>query len=526
MTINESEYTVKVDTHSTRLMGPPKPVSAKILDDHDHPVTVRDVSIGKSGDEQNPSGEMAEPSKSSVMASVIRSIVRTASLAEFVRFFGAGMIVFALSLFLLQGVDATNDLQRFHLLLLQTGLLGVSGFAVGYLLKEPRGARVFFSLGLMSIPANMAVLGAMIYSVVNAGELTTHYPEYANWQASNLSEIATALATGAVVLVPMALFAFSIFARQSRVWLSAGYLVSSVVLLIPVRGTFMITVMAGLLVTGILLLIRRQRASREMVLTAGERFAQLLLFLPPVLMVVRSAMLYSSEFSMLVSLFSIAYLVLRFSSKQLKAPSWFANCVHLFTALAAVFLAGLLSSLVVTSGLFMAPSLAFCLILGVLLLDLSRLVPSAAVRWWMHLGWTLLCVPAFIGNHVFLAGAASIIVTLLICTLMIVSGVWFKTRLVTILGILALMGNVLIQGSYMTHLLFTSNWMTLAAAGAVIVVVGSLIERYGVSGRLKIQSWMRVHQAENLLKTAVKEAEGAAAGVTIDDSAEPENLAA
>ena len=526
MTINESEYTVKVDRRSTQLMGPPKPTSAKPLNDNDHQVTVREVSKREPAEEQGLSGEMPEPSKSSVVASVIKSIVRTASLAELVRFCGAGMIVFALSLFLMQGVDATNDLQRFHLLLLQTGLLGVSGFAVGYLLKEPRGARVFFSLGLMSIPANMAVLGAMIYSVVNAGELTTHYPEYANWQASNLTEIATALATGAVVLVPMALFAFSVFARQSRVWLTAGYLLSSAVLLVPVRGTFMITVMAGLLVMGILLLIRRQRVSREVVLTAEERFSQLLLFLPPVLMVVRSAMLYSSEFSMLVSLFSIAYLVLRFSSKQLKTASWFANSVHLFTALAAVFLAGLLSSLVATSGLFMAPNLAFCLILGVLLLDLSRLVPSPAVRWWMHMGWALLCVPAFFGNYVFLAGAASIIVTLLICTLMIVSGILFKTRLVTILGILALIGNVLMQGSYMTHLLFTSNWMTLAAAGAVIVVAGSLIERYGVSGRLKIQSWMRVYQAENLIQSAVKQTDEAAAAVTLDDSAEPENLAA
>ena len=523
MTINESEYTVKVDSRSTRVMGPPEPVSAKSFGDQDHQLTAREVSKRETGEEQNPAGEMAEPSKSSAVASVIQSIVRTASLAELVRFSGAGMIVFALSLFLLQGVDATNDLQRFHLLLLQTGLLGVSGFAVGYLLKESRGARVFFSLGLLSIPANMAVLGAMIYSVVHAGELTTHYPEYANWQASNLTEIATAMATGAVVLVPMALFAFSVFARQSRVWLTAGYLLSSTALLIPVRSTFMITVMAGLVVMGILLPIRRQRALRERVPTAEERFAQLLLFLPALLMVVRSAMLYSSEFSMLVSLFSIAYLVLRFSSKQLKAPSWFANSVHLFTALAAVFLAGLLSSLVATSGLYMAPNLVFCLILGVLLLDLSRLVPSPAVRWWMHVGWALLCIPAFFGNYVFLSGVAAIIVTLLICTLMIVSGVLFKSRFVTVLGILALIGNVLMQASYMTHLLFTSNWMTLAAAGAVIVVAGSLIERYGVSGRLRIQSWMRGFQAECQIQSADEQA---VADVTLEDRAEPENLAA
>ena len=76
-------------------------------------------------------------------------IRKATTIAELTRLSGAALIVFALSLFLMQGVDASNDLQRYHLLLLQTSFLGAAGFAVGFLLKEPRGARVFFSLGLI-----------------------------------------------------------------------------------------------------------------------------------------------------------------------------------------------------------------------------------------------------------------------------------------------------------------------------------------------------------------------------------------
>ncbi|MGQ7848417.1 hypothetical protein ACUNV4_28220 [Granulosicoccus sp. 3-233] len=445
------------------------------------------------------------PPKSAILQSIIRSMVRTSTLAGAIRFCGAGMIVFALSLFLMQGVDAANDLQRFLLLLIQTTLLGASGFAVGYLLKEPRGARVFFLIALMSIPANLAVLGGMIYSVVHAGELTTHYPEYANWHASNLVEILTAMASGAVVLAPMAFFAFSVFARQSRVWLTVAYLLGSTVLLLPVRSMLPATLIAALLATALILLIRRHGSSRDKVMTGEERLARLLLFFPPVLILARSATLYASEFSMLVSLFSIVYLLMRFCCKQWHSPSWFANSVHLLTALAATCLAGLYSSLLAIGHINTSVNLSFCLILGALLLDLSRQVSSSSVRWWIHVGWALLCIPALFSYQLFLGGASSLVVTLLIGVLIVGSGVMTRRRLVTAVGILALLGSVLLQGRYMTHMLMTSNWMTLALVGAVIVVTGSLIERYGVSGKLGLQAWLNRPESTQMCQSSFTE---------------------
>ena len=485
--INESEYTVRQSRSTTILTGPPRPAHVARLSRAEGHVEDAVITNEKAFDSTDETGDT---SRSAAVASVIAATVKATSIAGVVRFCGAGMIVLAVSLFLMQGVEVSNDLHRFHRLLAQTGLLGAAGFAIGFILKEPRGARVFFSLGLISIPANMAVLGGMIYSVVHVGELTTHYPDYANWQASSLSQIAIALVTGAVVLIPMAMFAFSVFARQSRVWLTSSYLLVSAVLLLPVRGTFSVTLIAGLLVVGLTLLLRRQRASRASVMTGEERFSQLILFLPPVLMIIRTALLYSSEFNMLVIMSGIVYLVLRSCCKQKQSPSWLANAIHLLSALAAVCLAGMLSSLLAVNMIYTAPNLSFCVILGGLLLELSRRVPSSTVRWWMHTGWALLCVPSLLSYYIFATNALSIIIGLLICAAVVASGILTRRRLVTAIGVLTLVANVLFQGAYMTSLVMNSSWISLTLAGAAIVASGSLIERFGVPCRLQLQAWL------------------------------------
>ena len=83
-----------------------------------------------------------------------------------------------------------------YVLLGQSGLLALAGLAIGYLLKEPKGARVFLTLALASVPANMAVLGAMVYSIApldgllpGTATLDGGYPAYAFWEASGPGDL-------------------------------------------------------------------------------------------------------------------------------------------------------------------------------------------------------------------------------------------------------------------------------------------------------------------------------------------------
>lgn len=456
---------------------------------------------------------------------LVNRIIKAGSMAELARISGATLIVFAVSLYLMQGIEATNDLQRFLWLLLQTGLLGGAGLVVGYLLKEPRGARIFFLLGLLSIPANMAVLGAMIHSLMPAAaEQSVQYPEYIHWQASSLMQIMTAAGAGAMILLPMAWFAFSVFARRFRGWMALAYLFASTLLLIPVRDTMLISAIAAVTALGVLVLIRRKCKPGDRQLTTEERFASALLFLPPVLMVARSAMLYSSDFNLFVALLAVAYLVMRQCSRQCQMPVFLHGLVHVFSALTATCLAVFVTSMTLGSALTPVASLLFVSILGGLLVELSRAVPSRAVRWWMHTGWGLCCLPAFFGSYLLWTGAGAVLTIASICVLMIVSGKLLQNRLVLALGVLSVLANLLIHGRFMGSMLMQANWLLLACSGAIIVILGSLIDRYGDRIQARMQEWMESHAGMDT--TTAEDSIPVAESVLPEDASETERLVA
>ena len=83
---------------------------------------------------------------------ILQSLQGFATVSEALRLLGAGVLVASMSVFLLQGWNEGNDISRYLLLLSQTGLLAVAGFAMAYGLKETKGARMFFGLALISHP--------------------------------------------------------------------------------------------------------------------------------------------------------------------------------------------------------------------------------------------------------------------------------------------------------------------------------------------------------------------------------------
>ncbi|RLA30822.1 MAG: hypothetical protein DRR11_12410, partial [Gammaproteobacteria bacterium] len=118
---------------------------------------------------------------------VMQSVRNFASLSEALRMVGAAVLLASMSVFLMQGWNDGNDISRYLLLLAQTGLLTAAGFAMSHGLKETKGARIFFGLSLVSIPANFTILGALLYSVFQwDGGLST-YPGYATWQIEDVA---------------------------------------------------------------------------------------------------------------------------------------------------------------------------------------------------------------------------------------------------------------------------------------------------------------------------------------------------
>jgi len=71
------------------------------------------------------------------------------------RVFGACAVIASLSLFLIEGWTDGNDLNRYFKLLAQTGLITGAGLFLSFVVKEVKGARVFFGVFLrVTVQAN------------------------------------------------------------------------------------------------------------------------------------------------------------------------------------------------------------------------------------------------------------------------------------------------------------------------------------------------------------------------------------
>lgn len=90
-----------------------------------------------------------QPSLTGRIANAIKGF---ASFSELLRMVGAGIVVASMSSFMLQDWGSGNDIQRYFLLLMQSALLAAGGFAMSYVLRENKGARIFFGLSLIPSP--------------------------------------------------------------------------------------------------------------------------------------------------------------------------------------------------------------------------------------------------------------------------------------------------------------------------------------------------------------------------------------
>ena len=126
------------------------------------------------------------------------TVVRCVSLSRLLRVFGAAVLLASVSVFLLQGWQSGNDVNRYLLMLAHTVLLAGTGFASGHWIREMKGARLFLAMALVSVSVNFAILGGLVYSQTQWDTALGVYPDFATWRADAPSTT-LAVAAGAVV---------------------------------------------------------------------------------------------------------------------------------------------------------------------------------------------------------------------------------------------------------------------------------------------------------------------------------------
>lgn len=401
-----------------------------------------------------------------------------ASLSDLLRYAGAVSVAVAMAMFLIDGATDYTYVQRFLTMLGFTALLTIAGFVMSMLLKEQRGSRAFMMLALLSVPVNFTVFGALLYSLMPLDAVTQVVPGFAFWQAGS-GEILTSLAAGLAVLVPVVWMSYTVLARTFRRSFSTCLLLSSAVLVVPVRHEIAVAVLAVIAVAGLSLFVKKSCKESLVLKTIEGRFSVALLFLPPVILLARGLFLYQAGSAMVLMLAVGAYVVLRQVLRSLQQASLPGAIGTLALAAVALVLSMSFTDVIrgnLAYGLGVIPGICVYLFLCD---DILKVAPNRKLAEVTGLLSVVFAMCALVA----IAMSGNTIIVTMVCTavLSVVAAYGYlkSKRGVTVS---ALIGIIAISAMYIETLWNATQqtgWWGIAAAGAVAIVAGSLVDRAG-----------------------------------------------
>ncbi len=415
---------------------------------------------------------------------VINTLRQFATVSELLRILGAAIMVGSLSLFMMQGWLEGNDIQRYLKLLAQTVLLTAGGFGLSALLKEHKGARLFFGLGLASVAANFTILGALVYSIIQFDGMLGSYPEYAAWVSQSPMHVGLVTALALAILIPVTRLAFTVLARPAAKWLTTTYLVGGALLLLPVRSSVWSALLAVALVGFIIWNISRNRGDDRSPGTTESKFSIMMLLLPPVILCVRSFYFYSVEALALGCMAAAAFLLIRHcsisseSSTTQKLLDWLSLPLPLVTAFFLTL------GLEVAHGELFFLTLAFLMMpmFGELTLRRPNTFRSVAFG---GIGSLAIC-GALLVNQFNYQGLGLGLISMLGGLLMIATGYWLNRREISVLGMFTTSVIAAVNASHFFQWFNINNWVMLSVLGASAIILASLLDRYGAAFKLRL----------------------------------------
>ncbi|MEO0368579.1 MAG: hypothetical protein AAF197_07315 [Pseudomonadota bacterium] len=262
------------------------------------------------------------------------------SLQQIMRLLGALGVVLAMSLFLLEGWSAGNDLQRYLLLLCQTGVLGGTAIAMGYGLRDGSSARLLFGLALLSITANFTVLGALFYSFSQWDGALMQYPDSVTWITTEPMLYWPVLGASILGLGILSRFCFAIFARPVAWPMSLSFIALNCFLLFPVRSSLSVAILITISGLAAIYILNHIHRSDESAMTWENRFAKASLFAPTIIILARALSLYEVDTVLTITVSGLAYIGLRNSITKFEPSSKKRVLATVFMFLTGLVLSG------------------------------------------------------------------------------------------------------------------------------------------------------------------------------------------
>ena len=416
---------------------------------------------------------------------VLEKFKQLCTVTQLMRMFGACAVIVSMSLFMLKGWSEGNDISRYLKLLAQTGLLTGVGLALTFVVKETKGARVFFGLSLFSVVANFTILGALTYSMTQWDGGLIDYPSMMKWVVIDPLTF-TPVFFGAIALLAMVTrFSFAIFARRIAGPLTIGFLLCCSILLIPVRSSLAVCLIASASVLGALWLIKRFTGVENFVLTRESKAALALLLLPPSIMLIRALSLYQIDAVMVSCLSGLVYLALRFWIRQLEDANTLSKTVQIAQYVVSLTFSAALIELIPYAG-FALESLAFVVVFYLLVYDQIKVSHDASTNAWVlnvsvflvvfGCLWAALIHPGLLPKFTSLfaaVGGFALIHTARERVAM--------NQIAALSAKAGLLGSTVLLVIRLVDVVNLSNWMLIGLLGITLIIAASLYERFGLS---------------------------------------------
>lgn len=420
--------------------------------------------------------------------SLIDRIKRITSVSEVLRIFGACAVIASLSLFMLEGWSDGNDISRYLKVLGQTGLLTVAGLMLSFVVKEFKGARLFFGLGLVSAVTNFTILGALIYSIVPIDGLLGHYPEAVTWTVGSSSQFALICIGASALLAVLARFSYSIFARKIAGPLTISFLGLNALLLVPMRGTLTVSVLTVVALFVATQVVKKLSSEPDLVMTPETKFAFATLFLPGLIIVGRAMSLYHVGELFFLTLCGLAYYALRLLAARVNANSERqSNSVSLLTIsqYGLGFVMAVLATQLMPNWMDNFSAVTFSLI--VLAFTADQMIQGRSKQ----AGSIMLNISVMlvVSMNLIFALISSLLIVKLASLAMCLAVFGFAhythentngtnfARLTALFGVLT---TLLLVALKLIAWVNISNWMTIGLLGMSLIVIGSCYERFGL----------------------------------------------
>ena len=415
------------------------------------------------------------------------------NLPALLRTFGTAAILISLYTFLMRGWEGSSDVIRYCMLLGHTGLLTVIAIASGHILKEGKGARILMMLSLISSVVNFAILGAFIFS--SSGDTTAfHYPGYVTWSVDSLTTAIVTTSMAMLVLIPVIWLGFRTLTRGVSQRMSIVFLMSNLALLIPLRDSFMVAIMAIILTLFSLFITRQTSRERIEVKTFEGKFAIFMQFLPVTVLLGRSLWLYSPDISLLAAMSGMIFIAFRQAAMLISRKSIFRtaleSCSVILAILTGIFVGHDLSMAGFSDALVL---LTISLISAGLCYEISTRSQGNGSSY--RVIAMLLVTIGLISHQFIFGGLLASILTLSTGIALLMFSYALQQKALFSSGIILILTSLIEQSLHFFQYFDFGYWASFAIAGVVAIVLGSALETKGYLLKQYLGKW-RKHYSE------------------------------